>query len=76
MIIKVNREILTQIFKSTKLFTYCFLEIIQIIADIQLLFKKEEEEEKKNSGVDKEKKRKEKTVRSIKLNINQMAIPV
>ena len=61
MIIKGNRKILTQIFKSTKLFTYCFLEIIQIIADIQLLFKKEEEgKKKKNSGVGKEKKERRK----------------
>ena len=41
-----------------------------MIADIHLLFSKEEKKRRET------KKRKEKPVRSIKLNINQRAIPV
>ena len=43
-----------------------------MIADINLLIKKEENKKKERQR----KERKEKTIRGIKLNINQRAIPV
>ena len=45
-IIKANRKILTRILKSLKFFTYSFLSIIQIRADINVLFQKKGKEER------------------------------
>ena len=46
MIIEANRKILTRILKSLKFFTYSFLSIIQIRADINVLFQKKGKEER------------------------------
>ena len=73
MITRANRKIKTQIFKSTKFFN-CYIILINTSNDSRCTsFLKRRKKKKKARN---KKKRMEKSVKSIKLYINQQAIPV
>ena len=70
VIIKANRKMLTKIFKSIEFFTYYILFIYNSNDSRYTSFLKKGRKKERN------KKRKQKPVRSIILNINQRPIPV